>query len=304
MSSIGTSLGEILSFTTPSTQPVVTTLAATSVGLDGGILNGNANPNGLSTSAWFRYSTTNPGTCNDTFGTRTPSSGGTALGAGTTTSPFTATLSGLPTGVTYYYCAIAQNALGTALGSVLSFTTTAAPSVATTLASSVTATGATLEGSANPNAVASTGWFRYSATSPGSCNDTFGTRAPTSGATALGAGSASVPYTPRDHRAHRRHHVLLLRHRLERIGHGLRRRPLVHHAGCAHGHHRARLDGHQHLGVVRGDGQSQPRGRHRLLPLRDHQPGDVQRHLRDARPLERGHGAGSRIEPRWPSPRR
>jgi len=193
-SAIGTAFGSILSFTTPSTTPVVTTLAASSVGLDGAVLNADGNPNGLATTGWFRYSSTNPVTCNDTFGTRTPTSGGTALGSGTTTTSFSATVSGLPTGVTYYFCAIAQNSLGTSVGTVRTFTTTAAPSVATLVASAVTGTTATLEGSANPNAVSSTGYFRYASTSPGACSDAFGTRAPTSGGTALGAGSAVVPY--------------------------------------------------------------------------------------------------------------
>ena len=43
-------------------------------------LNGTANPNGAATTGWFRYATTNPGTCNDSFGTRAPASGGTRAG--------------------------------------------------------------------------------------------------------------------------------------------------------------------------------------------------------------------------------
>jgi len=91
-------------------------------------INGSANPNALSTTGWFRYQpNTNPGTCNDTFGTRVPSTVGTgyALGSGSSSVSYsqqtTATLS---PNTTYYYCAIASNANGTAPASnVLSFTT-------------------------------------------------------------------------------------------------------------------------------------------------------------------------------------
>ena len=38
---------------------------------------------GVAVLGWFRYSTTNPGTCDDTFGTRAPTSGGPYLGTGT-----------------------------------------------------------------------------------------------------------------------------------------------------------------------------------------------------------------------------
>ena len=193
-SGVGSSVGLVLSFTTPS-APSATTSAASAVTSNGATLNGSADPNLGATTGWFRYSTTDPGSCNDSFGTRAPLSGGTALGAGTTAVPYSEAITGLGSGTTYYFCAIAQNAVGTAFGAVLSFTTTAAPSVTTSPASSVTSTTATLEGSANPNASASTGWFRYSTIDPGTCSDSFGTRAPLSGGTTLGSGSSPVPYS-------------------------------------------------------------------------------------------------------------
>lgn len=65
----------LIAFAPASTQspPTVTTDAATNVATSTATLNGSANPNGATTTGWFRYSTTNPGSCNDTFGTRTPS---------------------------------------------------------------------------------------------------------------------------------------------------------------------------------------------------------------------------------------
>ena len=192
--SAGTSFGSVMSFTTPA-APQVTTAAASAVTSTGATLNGSADPNGDAATGWFRYATIDPGTCDDSFGTRAPASGGVSLGSGTIAVAYTQALTGLGSGTTYYYCAIAENAVGKSFGAVASFTTTAAPTVATAAASSVTGTAATLNGSGNPNLATATGWFRYAATDPGTCNDSFGTRAPAAGGVALGAGSAAVPYT-------------------------------------------------------------------------------------------------------------
>ncbi len=192
-SAIGNSVGTVVSFTTPE-APTVTSAAATAVGSTSATLQGSADPNNSATTGWFRYGTTNPGTCNDTFGTRAPSSGGTALGSGAVAVAFSEPLTGLSPATTYFFCAIAENAVGIRFGAVLSFTTTSAPSVTTSAATLVTSTSATLNGSADPNATATTGWFRYGTTNPGTCDDTFGTRAPSSGGTALGSGSGPVAY--------------------------------------------------------------------------------------------------------------
>ncbi|MBN1770298.1 MAG: hypothetical protein JXB32_03465 [Deltaproteobacteria bacterium] len=194
-SSIGTTLGEVLSFTTPNTQPSVTTLAASGIAPTAATLNGSANPNGDPSTGWFRWSAVNPGTCNDSFGTRAPASGGTALGSGNTPVPFSTPLSGLTTGVTYYFCALASNGIGVSLGALLTFTTSDVPTVTSLPATGVSGTAATLNGSANPNLLATTGWFRYATTNPGSCNDTFGVRTPATGGSSLGAGSSAVSYS-------------------------------------------------------------------------------------------------------------
>jgi hypothetical protein len=193
-SSIGTTLGELLSFTTPPTQPAVTTLAATSIADTSATLEATSNPNGAVSTGWFRYATTNPGGCNDSFGVRTPTSGGFSLGGGNTAVPYTGPIVGLTAGTTYFYCAIASNGIGTSFGVVLSFTTAAAPTVTTVAASGVSSSVATLNGSANPNQSAATGYFRYSATNPGTCDDSFGTRAPATGGTSLGAGASAVAF--------------------------------------------------------------------------------------------------------------
>jgi hypothetical protein len=191
---VGTSFGTVLSFTTPA-PPTVTTSAATAVAGTSATLNGSANPHLADATAYFRYATTNPGTCNDTFGTRTPTSGGTDVGAGTADVPFTQALTTLTKGTTYYFCAIATNSEGTAFGSVASFTTLAAPTVTTLAATSVTSTGVTFNGSANPGGDDTTGYFRYGSTNPGTCSDTFGTRAPASGGTDLGTGTTATGFS-------------------------------------------------------------------------------------------------------------
>jgi len=85
-------------------------------------LNGTGNPNGEATTGLFRISTTNPVTCNDTFGTRVPATSGTGLGSGTTNQSYQITTMGLTPGTLYYFCAIAQSSVGTAFGSVVTFT--------------------------------------------------------------------------------------------------------------------------------------------------------------------------------------
>jgi hypothetical protein len=67
-----------------------------------------------------------------------------------------------------------------------------APSVTTQAATNLGASTATVHGSVNPNGGVTTGWFRYATASPGSCNDSFGTRAPTVG-TSLGSTTSSQP---------------------------------------------------------------------------------------------------------------
>src|SRR6266496_4261408 len=52
--------------------PTAATSAATSVTSTSALLNGSGNPNGEMTTGWYRINTANPGTCNDTFGTRVP----------------------------------------------------------------------------------------------------------------------------------------------------------------------------------------------------------------------------------------
>ena len=100
----------------PGAAPTVTTLTATGVGPTGATVNGNVNPNGLATDAWFEW-----GTSPDlaTFVTSPVQ----AMGAGTDPLPVMATLSGLASGTAYSYRVAASNATGTAKGAIARFTT-------------------------------------------------------------------------------------------------------------------------------------------------------------------------------------
>src|SRR5436190_10629747 len=101
--------------------PSVSTLQATSVATMSAMLNGSANPNSDVTTGWYRYSSSDPGTCNDMFGIRAPIMGGTALGSSVMPVAYSEAIGGLNPGSTYYFCAIASNGSGTSFGSVLSF---------------------------------------------------------------------------------------------------------------------------------------------------------------------------------------
>lgn len=185
------------SFITPAMAPTVTTSSATSLTRTTGTLTGYGNPGGDATTAWFRYSTASPGTCNDSFGTRAPAMGGSALGSGTSNASFSRAITGLsPATSTYYYCAIGIELLhgpGAWLDPELHHT------VGTHSSNSpghgnITTNSATLNGSGNPNRAASTGWFRYAATNPGTCDDKFGSRAPLSSGSALGSDIYDQPF--------------------------------------------------------------------------------------------------------------
>jgi hypothetical protein len=102
--------------TLASSAPRVATLAATSVGSTNAVLNGEVNPNGLPTEAWFEWGTSpNLDTFDKTFSE--------ALGNGGDSLPVTATLSALSSEVTYYYRVAASNVSGPSSGSITSFTT-------------------------------------------------------------------------------------------------------------------------------------------------------------------------------------
>ena len=184
----------------PPSAPTVTTNAPTGMTLNTANLNGTVNPNGSTATAWFRISApnANPGSCNDntTWGgqpsIRVPASGGTSIPS---TASYTQPIGGLSPGTSYFYCAIASNTGGTAYGAIVSFTTAYPPPIVTTEPpNSVTSTSATLNGTVDPNGFPTTAWFRYSSSNPGTCNNLFGTRLPSTGGANIGTGYNTIPY--------------------------------------------------------------------------------------------------------------
>ncbi len=134
--SAGTAYGNVLSFTTtPISVPTLTTTVVSAITLTTASTGGNitADGNGPVTARGVCYAlTANPTTANSVV------SGGTGIGA------FTANLTGLTPGTTYYVRAYATNSAGTAYGNEVSFTTTQAlpPTVTTSAISSRAATTA------------------------------------------------------------------------------------------------------------------------------------------------------------------
>lgn len=115
--SIGTSTGSDLTFVITGAPPTVVTLAATAVTHFRATLNGEVNPGGLSSIAFFQYST------NLAFD---QSVAPIDIGSGGSTVTFSATIGGLTPGTTYHYRAVGSNSSGIFFGMDVPFTTTGA----------------------------------------------------------------------------------------------------------------------------------------------------------------------------------
>ncbi|MBL9146725.1 MAG: choice-of-anchor D domain-containing protein [Verrucomicrobiaceae bacterium] len=97
--------------------PSATTLAATNVLLFSATLNGSANPNGLTTTAWFEYGTTT------SYGASATAQN---LGSGSSDVAVTANLTSLADNTLYHCRLVVQNADGTVYGNDITFSTPAA----------------------------------------------------------------------------------------------------------------------------------------------------------------------------------
>jgi hypothetical protein len=128
---------------TYSQAPTVTLLAPTSVTGTGATLNATINANGQNTSNIYLEISTSATFASDTSTvTATPSTA-----TGTSNTSVSAAVTGLVFQTTYYVRAFATNATGTMTSLTYSFTTPAAPFVATSAASDTSTTGVTLNGS-------------------------------------------------------------------------------------------------------------------------------------------------------------
>jgi hypothetical protein len=131
---------------TAITGPVTATAATTAT------ITGTVNPNGTSTNWYFDYGTTTG------YGSSTPQAN---AGAGTANTGVSSNLSGLTGGTTYHYRLVATSTAGVTNGADGIFTTSSAPAVVTSAATGVSTTGATLNGTVNPNGQATTYQFEY-----------------------------------------------------------------------------------------------------------------------------------------------
>lgn len=159
--------GGIETFKTTTTPPIVyvppkaETKNASNIGQTFSTLNGTTTPNGVMTFYWFEYGIS-PG-----LGSTTAVN---SAGAGTSSLPVSASISGLLPNTTYYFRFNAQNGYGTVNGNILSFTTNPVnplpaqsnmPTSTTDSASSISKNGATLNGQVNPNGSPATYYFEY-----------------------------------------------------------------------------------------------------------------------------------------------
>jgi len=144
---------------TPSaTMPFAVTGSPSGVTTTIATLTGSANPKGLTATGYFQYGQTTG------YGTTTASAG---LGAGTTTVDIPpAAIAGLSCGTAYHVRAAATNSVGTAFGNDVTFTTAACqpPTVTTGGVQAISASGATLTGTVNPNGTTTSAMFQYGPT--------------------------------------------------------------------------------------------------------------------------------------------
>jgi hypothetical protein len=135
-----------------ATAPSVSTGPVTAVGPTTATVSGTVNPNGTATNWHVEYGTSTG------YGSSTSS---TSAGAGTTSTGVSANLSGLKAGTTYHYRFVAVSTAGTSRGADGILQTSSTPAAATGSASSIGSTTATLNGTVNPNGLATTSYFEY-----------------------------------------------------------------------------------------------------------------------------------------------
>lgn len=137
-----------------ASSPSVKTGAATNIKQTSAVLNGTINPNGSATTYYFQWGLTTA------YGA---TSAVHSLKAGTTAVSVHLTASGLSPDVRYHYRLIAQNSSGIAAGADRTFKTTGHPLPVgqTDPASAITTSGATLNGTVDPNGHRTPTEFQY-----------------------------------------------------------------------------------------------------------------------------------------------
>jgi len=153
LNSAETALGADMAFTTPVGPPTAATLPASGVTATNATLNATVNTGGLNTAEFFEYG------LDTNYGNLTMLD---SLAATNTTLSVSSLIPSLSPGTTYQFQIVGFNSEGTSLGADMTFTTQPlAPVVTTLVATSVTASNATLNGTVNPGDGITTAYFQY-----------------------------------------------------------------------------------------------------------------------------------------------
>jgi plastocyanin len=139
-------------------EPTVTAQAANPIAEHDATLNGSVNPNGKATEYFYKWGLT------EAYGEKTAP---VPAGAGTAGVAATAALTGLAPATTYHFRLFATNEKGTAEGPDQTFTTASPPgppSASTGAAGAIGETGATLEGTVNPDGRPTEYFFEWGTT--------------------------------------------------------------------------------------------------------------------------------------------
>ncbi len=142
---------------TPTPVPIVATNPATNVASFSATLNGSLNPRGATTTVSFQYGLTT------SYGSTTPMQTQT----GNTARPISAAITGLSASHVYHFRIVAHNGGGTVFGADRTFTTltaTGPPVVATSPATLIASSSATLNGSVDPHGLTTSVSFQYGTT--------------------------------------------------------------------------------------------------------------------------------------------
>ncbi|MFH0889170.1 MAG: glycine-rich protein [Planctomycetota bacterium] len=171
--------GPNVSFTTHGRTPVCVTITATNVTFNAATLNGTVNANTLATTAYFNYGLT---TSYDSTTISQP------IGSGTSNFPVTTDISGLSESTLYNFMVVGTNSAGTTYGNNRTFTTTVSPKpiCVTKSATNITTNSARLNGTINPNSLATNAYFSYGLTTSYTVTTT---------SMAIGSGTANIGVT-------------------------------------------------------------------------------------------------------------
>ncbi|NBN89913.1 MAG: hypothetical protein EBV24_06330, partial [Actinobacteria bacterium] len=151
--SLGSTTGDIKSFSTRGLKPTATTGTA-SADTTTATLNADVNANELDTAVTFQYGTS------ATLATAESVAVSTAV-TGATAKAVSASVSKLSPGTTYFWRVVATNAIGSATGDIKSFTTKGSKPTVSTVSASRGTSGMTLNGKVNANNLDTTVRFEY-----------------------------------------------------------------------------------------------------------------------------------------------